>query len=146
VTERQVHAQLRALECTRIVVAHRLSTVVEADKIVVLEAGKIAGIGTHVALFATCAAYRELVRAQADAPGPRANEVAAAFASAPPLRAVPASPARSVAPMRSEASPVRPGGAAALAARLRATRAVAVAPQPTPSRRSMRPPVRGEAE
>jgi ATP-binding cassette subfamily B protein len=140
-----VHAQLRALQCTRIVVAHRLSTVVEADKIVVLQEGQIAGIGTHAALFATCAAYRDLVRAQADAPGARASEGVAAFVSAPPLRAVPASPAQSVPTIRGEASAVRPGGAAALAARLRATRAVAVAP-PTQSRRPMRPPVRGEAE
>jgi ABC-type multidrug transport system fused ATPase/permease subunit len=101
VTERQVHAQLRQLECTRIVVAHRLSTVVEADKIVVLDAGRIVGIGTHANLFVSCPPYRELVRAQADAP----------------LRAVPAA----------RPAPAKTGGAAALAARLRARRAVSEA-------------------
>jgi ABC-type bacteriocin/lantibiotic exporter with double-glycine peptidase domain len=120
-TERNVHEQLRALPCTRIVVAHRLSTVVEADKIVVLETGRIAGIGTHAQLLASCPAYRELVRAQAAMPGPGAN--AGASAGAAPvqtLHAVAARPAKP--PQRSEPSP-RGGGAIALSASLRAAAA-----------------------
>ena len=142
VTERQVHAQLRALECTRIVVAHRLSTVVEADKIVVLDGGRIAGIGTHAGLFVSCPAYRELVRAQADAPGGRTSD---AFVP-PPLRAVPAASPPGVPSQRSKAAPAVSGSAAALAARLRATRAVPAEAKPVTTRRPMRPPARGEAQ
>jgi ABC-type bacteriocin/lantibiotic exporter with double-glycine peptidase domain len=141
VTERQVHAHLRALRCTRIVVAHRLSTVVEADKIVVLEAGKIAGIGTHARLFTSCPAYRELVRAQADAPEGRVSVSVSASA--------PVAVASGVLPLRTP----RLGGAAALAARLRAkkpaavaSKPTAVAAKPTPIRRPTVLPLRGEAK
>jgi ATP-binding cassette subfamily B protein len=64
VTERRVQNQLRTLRCTRIIVAHRLSTIVEADKIVVLHAGHVVGVGPHAALLNTCPQYRNLVRAQ----------------------------------------------------------------------------------
>jgi ABC-type bacteriocin/lantibiotic exporter with double-glycine peptidase domain len=64
VTERRVQNQLRTLQCTRIIVAHRLSTIVEADKIVVLHAGHVVGVGQHAALLNTCQHYRNLVRAQ----------------------------------------------------------------------------------
>jgi ATP-binding cassette subfamily B protein len=64
VTERRVQNQLRTLRCTRIIVAHRLSTIVEADKIVVLHAGHVVGVGQHAALLNTCPHYRNLVRAQ----------------------------------------------------------------------------------
>jgi ABC-type bacteriocin/lantibiotic exporter with double-glycine peptidase domain len=64
VTEHRVQENLRALRCTRVIVAHRLSTIVEADKIVALDAGHIAGIGSHTELLARCSAYRELVRSQ----------------------------------------------------------------------------------
>ena len=64
VTERRVQNQLRTLRCTRIIVAHRLSTIVEADKIVVLHAGHVVGIGQHAGLLNSCVHYRDLVRAQ----------------------------------------------------------------------------------
>jgi ATP-binding cassette subfamily B protein len=64
ITEHQVQENLRSLRCTRIVVAHRLSTIIEADKIVVLEKGRIAGIGRHRQLMLKCAAYRDLVTSQ----------------------------------------------------------------------------------
>jgi hypothetical protein len=88
---------------------------------VVLETGRIAGIGTHAQLLARCPAYRELVRAQAAMPGPGAN--AGASAGAAPvqtLHAVAARPAKP--PQRSEPSP-RGGGAIALSASLRAAAA-----------------------
>jgi ABC-type bacteriocin/lantibiotic exporter with double-glycine peptidase domain len=65
ITERRVQENLRSLRCTRIIVAHRLSTVAEADKILVLQAGEVVGSGRHAELFVRCQVYRELVRSQA---------------------------------------------------------------------------------
>ena len=59
-------SSLRSLRCTRVIVAHRLSTIVEADKIVVLDKGHVVGIGRHAELLVHCPAYRKLVRSQAD--------------------------------------------------------------------------------
>ncbi|MEO1598999.1 MAG: ABC transporter ATP-binding protein/permease [Pseudomonadota bacterium] len=52
-TEREIQAELRRLGEGRTVVmiAHRLSTVVEADEIIVLDAGRVAERGTHAALL-----------------------------------------------------------------------------------------------
>ena len=47
-------------ERTVLVIAHRLSTVIRADQIVVLERGKIVGRGRHSELLETCALYKEL--------------------------------------------------------------------------------------
>ncbi|HEY5465855.1 MAG TPA: ABC transporter ATP-binding protein [Clostridia bacterium] len=47
-----------------IVVAQRISTVIHADRIVVLDEGSIAGIGTHRQLLETCDVYREIVLSQ----------------------------------------------------------------------------------
>lgn len=44
---------------TTLIIAHRLSTVVEADKIIFLEHGKITGVGTHQELLKTHELYRE---------------------------------------------------------------------------------------
>lgn len=49
---------------TTFVIAHRFSTVVTADLIVCLEAGKVAGIGTHQQLVANCPVYRKLYENQ----------------------------------------------------------------------------------
>ena len=49
---------------TVIVVAQRISTVLNADKIVVLEEGKMVGCGTHRQLLETCPTYREIVESQ----------------------------------------------------------------------------------
>jgi ABC-type multidrug transport system fused ATPase/permease subunit len=64
VTERIVADNLARLRCTRIVIAHRLSTVIDADRIVVLERGAVAETGSHAALLARNGIYAELVRAQ----------------------------------------------------------------------------------
>jgi len=45
---------------TIIVVAHRLSTIVDADNIVVLDGGKVAAEGTHDELLKSCKIYQEL--------------------------------------------------------------------------------------
>ena len=49
---------------TQVIVAQRISTIMHADQIVVLDAGSIAGIGTHSELLADCAAYREIAASQ----------------------------------------------------------------------------------
>jgi ATP-binding cassette subfamily B protein len=45
-------------------VAQRISTILHADQILVLEDGKIVGIGTHKELLAGCEAYREIAGSQ----------------------------------------------------------------------------------
>ncbi|MCL2374420.1 MAG: ABC transporter ATP-binding protein/permease, partial [Treponema sp.] len=49
---------------TKIVVAQRISTIMDADKIVVLDNGKVAGLGTHKELMKTCDVYREIAASQ----------------------------------------------------------------------------------
>jgi ATP-binding cassette subfamily B protein len=49
---------------TKIVVAQRISSVLHAEQIIVLDEGVIAGIGTHDHLLNTCEAYREIVGSQ----------------------------------------------------------------------------------
>ena len=51
-------------DTTRFIVAQRISTVLLADKIVVLDQGKVAAIGTHTELLATCQIYQEIYRSQ----------------------------------------------------------------------------------
>jgi ABC-type multidrug transport system fused ATPase/permease subunit len=49
---------------TLIVIAHRLSTVVDSDQIVVLEHGKVVGVGTHSELVVSTPLYKELAKHQ----------------------------------------------------------------------------------
>ncbi len=67
-TERQIEQSLCDLACTRIVIAHRLSTVRDADMIVVLDKGVVAEQGTHDALLAVDGCYAALVRYQGRGP------------------------------------------------------------------------------
>lgn len=65
-TDRDLRAALKeeTKQATVIVVAQRVSTVMDADRIIVLDQGKIAGIGTHRELLATNAVYQEIVASQ----------------------------------------------------------------------------------
>ena len=51
-------------KCTLLVVAQRVSSVLKADKIIVLEKGRIAGQGNHSLLMQTCSVYREIYASQ----------------------------------------------------------------------------------
>ena len=56
-----IHA--RASQAAVLTIAHRLSTVIDADTIVVLEAGRVRARGTHTHLLATDELYRSFVEA-----------------------------------------------------------------------------------
>ncbi|MDE1046911.1 MAG: ATP-binding cassette domain-containing protein [Candidatus Nanopelagicales bacterium] len=62
-TETAVISQLQSMGCTTLVVAHRLSTVRDADEIIVLESGGIHERGNHSQLAAQNGLYRELMDA-----------------------------------------------------------------------------------
>ncbi|MCQ4638413.1 ABC transporter ATP-binding protein/permease [Anaerovorax odorimutans] len=49
---------------TMIIVAQRINTIMDADKIVVLDEGKVAGIGTHQELLESCRVYQEIASSQ----------------------------------------------------------------------------------
>jgi len=63
-TERRVIKNLEDLRCTRIVLAHRLSTIVNADLILVMDAGEVVETGTHHELLSRGQHYSRLVAAQ----------------------------------------------------------------------------------
>lgn len=64
-TQRTVIESTRALNATRVVIAHRLSTVMDADRVVVMEDGKVAEVGAPAELLANPAGrLHELVRRQ----------------------------------------------------------------------------------
>jgi ABC-type bacteriocin/lantibiotic exporter with double-glycine peptidase domain len=66
-SEAAVDEQLSRLSCTRLVIAHRMSTVRNADHIVVLDSGRIAQQGRHEELLAAEGVYARLLGLQTDA-------------------------------------------------------------------------------
>ncbi|HVU68598.1 MAG TPA: ABC transporter ATP-binding protein [Ktedonobacteraceae bacterium] len=65
-TDARLRSALKAetQEATVLIVAQRVSTVMDADQIIVLDEGRIAGIGTHKELMRTCDVYHEIVASQ----------------------------------------------------------------------------------
>lgn len=65
-TDSELRAALRkeTSEATVIIVAQRVNTIFDADRIIVLDDGRIAGIGKHRELLASCEVYREIVSSQ----------------------------------------------------------------------------------
>ena len=54
-------------DSTVIIVAQRISTILHADQILVLDEGRIVGKGTHAELMKNCAVYREIAKSQMSA-------------------------------------------------------------------------------
>jgi ATP-binding cassette subfamily B multidrug efflux pump len=65
-TEVNIEAALEQLmaDCTTFVIAQRISTVLNADKIVVLDRGQVAAEGTHAELMKSSPIYREIYESQ----------------------------------------------------------------------------------
>ena len=63
-TQKHVSDSLEALQCTRVVVAHRLSTVRHCDRIMVVDEGRIVEQGTYDELIAKNGIFAELVERQ----------------------------------------------------------------------------------
>ena len=65
-TDARLRAALReeTAEATVIIVAQRVNTIMDADRIIVLEEGEVVGQGTHRELIRTCEVYREIVSSQ----------------------------------------------------------------------------------
>jgi ATP-binding cassette subfamily B protein len=65
-TDARLRHALRALsgELTSVVISQRVSAVMSADQVLVLDHGRMAGLGTHQELLASCGLYREIVDSQ----------------------------------------------------------------------------------
>lgn len=117
-TEAAVREGLRreAADATVIVVAQRVASILDADQIVVLDEGRVVGVGTHLELMERCAEYREIATSQlsaaelervARAAEPRPPR--SADAHVPPVRVVPARLAAENAP-DADAAELQEGG------------------------------------
>ena len=65
-TDARLRAELKkeTVKSTVLIIAQRVATVIDADRIIVLDEGKIAGIGTHKELLDSCKVYHEIVSSQ----------------------------------------------------------------------------------
>ncbi len=65
-TDKKLRSALKkdTAKVTKFIVAQRIGTIKEADKIIVLEAGNMVGIGTHEELLKNCPVYREIALSQ----------------------------------------------------------------------------------
>lgn len=65
-TDAKLRAELKGetTDSTVLIVAQRVSTIMNADRIIVLDEGRVSGIGKHRELMETCEVYREIVSSQ----------------------------------------------------------------------------------
>ena len=75
ITEQMIAQNLKSLSCTQIIIAHRLSTVREADVILVLDQGRIVESGSHAELLAKKGYYAKLIYNQLATPHSRKRVV-----------------------------------------------------------------------
>jgi ATP-binding cassette, subfamily B, multidrug efflux pump len=70
-TGARIRAALREVSAgsTVVMVSQRISTVAEADQVVVIEDGEVVGVGTHESLLVRCRAYAEFADSQSVAAG-----------------------------------------------------------------------------
>jgi ATP-binding cassette subfamily B protein len=68
-TDARLRAALKreTADATVLIIAQRVATVMDADRIIVLDEGRIAGMGRHRELMRTCEIYREIVSSQLSA-------------------------------------------------------------------------------
>ena len=67
-TEARIRERLKSelKDTTKIIIAQRISSVIDADKIIVLDDGKIVGMGSHEDLIQSCKTYTEIYYSQVD--------------------------------------------------------------------------------
>jgi ATP-binding cassette subfamily B protein len=65
-TDRELRKQLNTdcKDCTKLIVAQRIGTIRDADRIVVLDEGKVVGMGTHQELMDSCEVYQQIAYSQ----------------------------------------------------------------------------------
>jgi ATP-binding cassette subfamily B protein len=65
-TDARLRTALRPItaDAVTVIVAQRVSTIRDADQIVVLENGQVVGLGTHDELLSACETYQEIVTSQ----------------------------------------------------------------------------------
>jgi ATP-binding cassette subfamily B protein len=92
--EQRIHEALRVLmrNRTTIIVAHRLSTISLADRVVLMDGGRIVGDGTHAQLMATTPLYAEVLAQAEEEVRRRIEEHASGLVDAEPDPVAPPSP------------------------------------------------------
>lgn len=64
ITDKKIRENLKTLPQTKIIIAQRINTIIDADKILVLDSGKQVGYGTHNELIKNCLLYQEIAISQ----------------------------------------------------------------------------------
>jgi ATP-binding cassette subfamily B protein len=66
ITDRELRGELRSetSDVTKLIVAQRIGTIMDADRIIVLDGGKTVGTGTHAELLKSCRVYMEIAMSQ----------------------------------------------------------------------------------
>lgn len=63
-TDKKVRENLKEVEATKLIIAQRIGTILDADQIIVLDSGKVVGCAKHEELLRTCDVYREIALSQ----------------------------------------------------------------------------------